>query len=60
MNREMLFNEISLELSILFRARSVSAVILLIADLDRVSAGLVKVSQKPMTELQQKLSTLAY
>ena len=60
MNREMLFNEISLELSILFRVRSVSAVILLIADLDRVSAGLVKVSQKPMIEFQQKLSTLAY
>jgi hypothetical protein len=47
-------------LSILLLALSFSAVILLIADLDRVSAGLVKVSQKPMIEFQQKLSTLAY
>ncbi len=47
-------------LSILLLALSFSAVILLIADLDRVSAGLVKVSQKPMIEFQQKLSTLSY
>ena len=47
-------------LIILLLALSFSAVILLIADLDRASEGLLKVSQKPMTELQQKLSTFAF
>ena len=42
---------ISLVLALAF-----SAVILLIADLDRATGGLLKVSQKPMFELQQKLS----
>jgi hypothetical protein len=36
-----------------------STVILLIADLDRAGEGLLKVSQQPMLELQQKLSTSA-
>jgi hypothetical protein len=36
-----------------------SAVILLIEDLDRSTEGLLKVNQKPMIELQQKLSTSA-
>jgi len=44
-------------LSILLLALSFSAVILLIADLDRVSEGFLKLSQKPMFSLQHKLST---
>lgn len=36
-------------------ALAFSAVILLIADLDRSTEGLLKVNQKPMIELQQKL-----
>lgn len=47
-------------LSILLLALSFSAVILLIADLDRVSEGFLKLSQKPMFALQEKLSTQAY
>jgi hypothetical protein len=43
-------------LIVLVLALSFSAVITLIADLDRSSEGLLKVSQKPMIELQQKLS----
>ena len=34
---------------------SFSAIILLIADLDRPRGGLINVSQEPMVELQQKL-----
>lgn len=45
-------------LTILLLAFSFSAVILLIADLDRTSGGVLKVSQKPMIELQQKFSKL--
>ena len=46
-------------LIILLLAISFSAVILLIADLDRTTNGLIKVSQKPMIELQQKISKMA-
>jgi hypothetical protein len=42
---------ISIMLSLAF-----SSVILLIADLDRPSGGFLRVSQKPMLELQQKMS----
>jgi hypothetical protein len=42
---------------VLVLALSFSAVIFLIADLDRSSQGLLKVSQKPMIELQHKLGT---
>jgi hypothetical protein len=45
---------ISLVLALAF-----SAIILLIADLDRAGKGLITVSQKPMIELQQKLSQSA-
>jgi hypothetical protein len=38
---------------------SFSAIILLIADLDRPRGGLINVSQEPMVELQQKLRTSA-
>jgi hypothetical protein len=37
-------------------ALAFSAVILLIADLDRAASGIISVSQKPMIELQQELS----
>ncbi len=37
-------------------ACSFALVVVLIADLDRATTGLLKVSQKPMIELQQKLS----
>ena len=47
-------------LSILLLALSFSAVILLIVDLERSSEGLIKVSQQPMSVLQQKLSTLPF
>jgi hypothetical protein len=40
-------------------ALAFSAVILLIEDLDRSTEGLLKVNQKPMIELQQKLSPSA-
>jgi hypothetical protein len=40
-------------------AFSFSAVILVIADLDRAVEGLLKVSQQPMIELQQKLNSPA-
>lgn len=42
-------------LVILLLALSFSAIILLIADLDRATSGLFKVSQQPMLELRQKL-----
>jgi hypothetical protein len=42
---------ISIMLSLAF-----SSVILLIADLDRPSGGFLRVSQKPMLELQKKMS----
>jgi hypothetical protein len=45
---------VSLLLSVAF-----STVILLIADIDRAREGLLKVSQQPMLELQQKLNTSA-
>jgi hypothetical protein len=38
---------------------SFSAIILLIADLDRPRGGLINVSQEPMVELQQKLRSSA-
>jgi hypothetical protein len=43
----------------LFVALTFSAVIFLIADLDRASEGKLRVSQQPMFELQQKLQTTA-
>lgn len=43
---------------IMVMALSFSAIILLIADLDRALEGVLKVSQKPMIELQHKFSTL--
>lgn len=45
-------------LVILMLVFSFSAIILLITDLDRGSEGLLKVSQKPLIELQQKLNSL--
>lgn len=42
----------------LVMALAFSAIIFLIADLDRPTEGLLKVSQKPMIELQQKLISL--
>lgn len=41
---------------ILILALSFSLVVLLIADLDRATSGVIKVDQQPMIELQQKLS----
>jgi hypothetical protein len=43
----------------LLLAFAFSAIILLIADLDRPLEGLLKVNQKPMIELQQQLSSSA-
>lgn len=40
-------------------ALTFSGVIFLIADLDRGEEGMLKVSQQPMLDLQQKLNTLA-
>jgi hypothetical protein len=40
-------------------ALSFSVIIVLIADLDRPRGGLVKVSQEPIVELQQKLRSSA-
>jgi hypothetical protein len=48
----------SSKLIIVVMALSFSAIIMLIADLDRAREGVLKVSQKPMIELQHKLSAL--
>ena len=42
----------------LFLALSFSAVIMLIADLDRSTSGVLKVSQKPLIDFQKQLRTL--
>jgi hypothetical protein len=48
----------SSQLIIIVMALSFSAIIMLIADLDRAKEGVMIVSQKPMIELQHKFSTM--